>query len=128
MQPLDILSFTFLNRKINSAVFTNQSHLNEIIVFVLGERLILGPSEEFGVRANLSDYILTVLDPLDVHASETIIDELEKQIDLVSCDPTYQALYLSGECFLKYEYTQFRRTCKLMLYCDPHEFTSTPSL
>lgn len=128
MLPLDILSFTFLNKKIHSAMFTKQSHLHEVIVFVLGERLILGPTDSFTVRGNLAEYVVSILDPLDIHNSEAIIDELDKHVERVSCDPTYSSLYLSGECFLKYEYGLFKYTSKLMVYCDPHEFEPTESL
>lgn len=122
MEQMDILSFTFLNRKVVSAIYSNQQYLNEVIVFVLGEQLILGPTDRYTVRENMHGYLASILDPLDLPMIENIIDELQKHVDVISSDTTYGALYLSGECFLKYEYQQSIRYCKLMVYCDPIEF------
>lgn len=127
MEQMEVLSFTFSNRKVNSAIYSNQQYLNEVIVFVLGERLILGPTDPYSVRENMHGYISSILDPLDLPMIEDIVDELEKHVTVISSDTTYAALYLSGECFLKYEYQQFNRFCKLMVYCDPYEFADPTS-
>lgn len=123
MEYLDIVSFTFSTRKVHSAIYTDQSYLEEIIVFVLGEQLILGPTEPYEFRGRMYDYILSILDPLDIPMAEQIVSELKKRIDSISSELVYRSLYLSGECFLKYEYELHNRHSKLYVYGDTYEFS-----
>lgn len=119
---LDIVSFTFHNQRINSAIYTDQTFLNEIIAFALGEQLIQGPTEPFEMRGRMFDYLLQILDPLDLPVSETIIEEIKKRLEQISSELSYRSLYLSGECFLKYEYELHSRFSKLYVYGDAHAF------
>lgn len=119
---LDIVSLTFVNNKVNSAIYTDQTFLQEIIVFILGEQLMLGPTDPFEIRGRMFDYLLQVLDPLDKPVAETIIAEIEKRVADLSSELTYRSLYLSGECFLKYEYELRHRFSKLYVYTDAHAF------
>lgn len=125
MDFLDIISFTFKNRRINTAIYTDQTLLCEIIVFVLGEQLMNGPTEPYEFRGRMYDYILSMLDPLDVGMCETIIAELKERIDSISSELVYRSLYLSGECFLKYEYELHTKYSKLYVYGDTYEFNDS---
>lgn len=119
---LDIVSLTFVNQRVNSAIYTNQTFLQEIIVFILGEKLMLGPTDPFEIRGRMFDYLLQVLDPLDRPVVETIIAEIEKRVADISSELAYRSLFLSGECFLKYEYELRHRFSKLYVYADAHAF------
>lgn len=122
MQHIDITSLTFINRRVNSAIYTSQAFLNEIIIFALGERLIMGPTSIYSLHVEMHDYILSILDPLDVPLITTIIDEMEKIINSISSELVYSSFYLSGECFLKYEYDLHSRFSRLHVYQDTYDF------
>lgn len=115
---MEVITFSFKNKKINAAKFTEQWIFEEIVIFVLGEQLILGPTYKYEIRAELFTYITACLDQLDLHAVETIIREIELRVEELAFTQAYRSLLYGGEIFLKYDYQLGNRFSKLNVYSD----------
>lgn len=113
---MEVVSYTFKNPKIVNAIYSNQNYLVEIIAFMLGEKVIVGPNEEPEFHSNMYDYLLTILDPLDISSANLIMDEIERHIKHLTGDYVFKSLHLTGEVFLKYDYRIEPRFSRIQFY------------
>lgn len=122
---MEVVSYTLPNPRIIQAIHTKPLVLHEIIVFVLGEQLILGPTEKYAFDDRMLEYLVSCLDPLDKVGRENGDDnvtliylELIDIIDKLQQDYVYRCLLNSGEVYLKYDYDIGKKYSKLRLYSD----------
>lgn len=113
---MEVISYTFKNPKVINAIYTSQNYLIEMITFMLGEKVIVGPNETPEFHNGMYDYLLSILDPLDIPSAQLIMDELDKHINHVADDYVFKCLHLSGEVFLKYDYDIQPRFSRLQFY------------
>lgn len=119
---MQVVSYTFKNPKIVNAIYSNQNYLVEIIAFMLGEKVIVGPNEEPEFHSDMYNYLLTILDPLDIPSAQLIMDEIEKHINHQTNDYVFRSLYLTGEVFLKYDYRIEPRFSRIQFYSIDDQF------
>lgn len=120
MQP-DIVTYTYLSPKINTARHTDRMYLDELIVYILGERLMQGMSDSCELDGTLLQYLHSCLDILDKPNVGIIYDEIRRRVESLSADYVYQSLLSSGEFYLKYDYRLSRKITRLQIYVDPSE-------
>lgn len=117
----DIVSYTFRNVMIHTAIKTDCMQLNELIVYMLGEKLILGVEGECELNGVLLGYLYSCLHDLDKPNVEIIYNELRKRVEEIASDLTYQNLLGNGEFYLKYDYHLGNKFTRIQLYVDPSE-------
>ncbi|AEV89523.1 hypothetical protein OBP_086 [Pseudomonas phage OBP] len=129
METLEVVSFTLPNPRIVQAIHTKPIVLHEIVVFVLGKQLILGPTEKYSFDNRMLEYMVSCLDPLDktsvVNGDDNvtlIYLELIDIIEKIQQGYVYQSLLNGGEVYLKYDYDIGRRFSKIRLYTDTYEY------
>lgn len=113
---MQLVSYTFKNPKIVNAIYSEQNYLSEIIAFMLGEKVIVGPNEEPEFHSDMYSYLLTILDPLDIPSANLIMEEVEKHIKHFTNDYVFKGLHLTGEVFLKYDYRIEPRFSRIQFY------------
>lgn len=119
--PIEIVSFTYRNVKVHTAIHTHRIHIDELMVYILGEKLMLGSSEECELNGLLLQYLYSCLDILDKPNAGIIYDEIRKRVAEISSDMIYQSLLLSGEFYIKYDYHVSNKFSRIQLYVDPAE-------
>lgn len=120
----EILVYNYRNRKVNSAIYTENVHLDEIVLYVLCEKLILGPSSDFELDDRMLEYLSACLHVLDQPNIQVIYAEIRKRVIEISSDFVYQSLLNSGELYMKYDYHCGKQFSKINLYpypTDPFE-------
>lgn len=117
----NIVSYTFCNTVIHTAMKTDSMHLNELIVYMLGEKLILGIEGEAELNGVLLEYLYSCLHPLDKPNVEVIYNEIRKRVEELSSELVYQNLLVNGEFYLKYDYYLGKNFTRIQLYVDPSE-------
>lgn len=126
---MEVVSFTLRNPVINQAIHTKPIILHEIIVFILGEQLILGPTEKYAFDDRMLEYLVGSLDPLDKVGLTNEDDnvtliylEMIDIVDKIQQDYVYQSLLTSGEVFLKYDYEIGKQFSRIRLYTAGLEY------
>jgi hypothetical protein len=118
---MEIVSYTYRNVDIHTAAHTHRMHLDELIVYIMGEKLMLGVTGECELNGVLLGYLHSTLDILDKPNVEIIYAEIRKRVEELSTNLTYQSLLCSGEFYLKYDYHVSKQFTKIQLYVDPSE-------
>lgn len=119
--PMEIVSYTYRNVDIHTAAHTHRMQLDELIVYIMGEKLMLGVTGECELNGVLLGYLHSTLDILDKPNVEIIYAEIRKRVEELSANLTYQSLLCSGEFYLKYDYYVSKQFTKIQLYVDPSE-------
>lgn len=114
----DTVVYTYLNRHIYSAVDTPAVHFNDMIAYLLSERLIEGPTAPLEFDNRMLNYMVSCLGELDKPIAEVIYEEMRRRVAEVTQDLVYQALLTSGEFYLKYDYDFNEQFTKIRLYVD----------
>lgn len=117
----NIVVYSYRNAQVYTAKHTNRMHLDEIIAYILGEKLMLGMAAEYELDGRMLEYLSEALDILDRPVVEVIYDEIRKRVTELSSDLVYQSLLLNGEFYLKYDYHIGKKFTRLQLYVDPSE-------
>lgn len=117
----NIVVYSYRNAPVHTARHTNRMYLDEIIGYILGEKLMLGIAAEYELDGLMLQYLSECLDILDRPNVEVIYDEIRKRVEDLSSDLVYQSLLLNGEFYLKYDYHIGKQFTRLQLYVDPSE-------
>lgn len=118
---LDILSYSYRNKTVHTAIHTNRYYINEIIVYLLGEKLMIGPNEDLEFDRSMVQYLDACLNPEDRPNSFVIYEEIKKRVGEISSDYVYQSLLTNGEQYFKYDYHLDGQFTRIQLYVDPQE-------
>lgn len=113
---MEIISYTFKNPVLNYPIYSKQDYLIEIVVFLLAEQVVLGPTAVVEFHGGMLDYVLTIIDPLDIPSANLIMDEINEKVAAITEDRIYQSLLSTGEVFLKYDYTITNKFSKIQFY------------
>lgn len=116
-----IVSYTYLNPKIHTAINTSHLYLDELMAYMLGEKLILGIEGECELNGVLLDYLYSTLHILDKPNVNIIYTEIRKRAEEITADYIYQSLLVNGEFYLKYDYYLGKKFTQLQLYVDTSE-------
>jgi hypothetical protein len=100
-------------------------HLDELIVYIMAEKLMLGMSAECELNGVLLQYLHSTLDILDKPNVDIIYSEIRRRVEELSVNPVYQSLLTSGEFYLKYDYHVSKQFTRIQLYVDPSESNLT---
>ncbi len=118
---IGIVSYTYPNVKTHLAMFTDHAHINEVIAYMLGERIMLGLAWEGELDVGVPQYLAQCLDPLDLPLLDKIYEKIKAAVERISADYVFQALETSGELYLKYDYHVGKNFSRLQFYVDPSE-------
>lgn len=116
-----IVSYTYRNPEIHTAIHTSRVYLDELMAYILGEKLILGIEGECELNGVLLDYLYSTLHILDKPNVNIIYTEIRRRAEEIASDYVYQNLLLNGEFYLKYDYHLGKKFTRLQLYVDPSE-------
>jgi len=118
---VEIVSYTYPNVNTHLAVFTDSAPIDEIIAYMLGERVILGLAWECELDVGVPQYLAQCLDPLDLPLCNQIYEKIKANVEQIASDYIYQSLTFSGELYLKYDYHIGKKFSRLQFYVDPSE-------
>lgn len=114
----DIVTFTYPNKPIYTAVDTAAFYFNDMIAYLLSERLLEGPTAPLEFDNRMMAYMVSCLGVLDKPSAEIIYAEMRKRVQEVTQDLVYQSLLTSGEFYLKYDYHFNEQFTRIRLYVD----------
>lgn len=114
----EILVFSYKNKKIYSAIDTPSNIFNDIIAYMVAERLLEGPTAPVEFGNQMLNYMVTCLGELDKDSALIIYDELRKRVNEIGEDPVYHSLLHSGEFYLKYDYQFSDDYTRIRLYVN----------
>lgn len=118
---LEIVSYNYPNVSTHLAVFTDPAHINEIVAYMLGERVMLGLAWESELDVGVPQYLAQCLDPLDLPLCNLIYEKIKANVEGIATDYIFQSLAFSGELYLKYDYYVGKKFSRLQFYVDPSE-------
>lgn len=121
----DILTFTYRNKTVYSAIDTEPFYFNDMIAYLLSERLLEGPIAPLEFDNRMLNYLVSCLGELDKPSAEVIYAEMKKRVMEVSQDLVYLSLLTSGEFYLKYDYDFNDHFTRIRLYLDTDHSWST---
>lgn len=127
---MEVIVYTLTNPIISRAIHTKPVILHEIIVFILGEQLILGPTEKYAFDDRMLEYLVSCLDPLDkvgIDGNDNvtlIYTELNNIVERLQQDYVFKSLMSGGEVYLKYDYEIGRKFSRIRLFSDEPMGTS----
>lgn len=118
METQEVLTFIFPNPEFHSSHHTDKFLLVEVVAFILGETLYNGPTENYLYNGDMLNYLEGFVGPLDKHAIQLILDEIQVRVKEISADHTFICLLNTDEIYLKYDYKIGRHFTKLNIYTD----------
>lgn len=126
----DIVTFTYHNKPIHTAVDTPAFYFNDMIAYLLSERLIEGPTVPLEFDNRMMNYMVSCLGELDKPSAEIIYNEMRKRVQEVTDDLVYQSLLTGGELFLKYDYDFNEQFTRIRLFAnnDADWFSTVPAI
>ncbi|QYN80009.1 hypothetical protein PQD71_gp116 [Kosakonia phage Kc263] len=118
MEKQEILTFSYKNKKILTAVDTDPCHFNDMIAYMVSERLLEGPTAPLEFDNQMLAYMVSCLGELDKPSALIIYEEMRKRVTEISEDPIYYSLLVSGEFYLKYDYEFNADFTRIRLYVN----------
>lgn len=115
---MEVISHHFLLPRLYKPVFTQQSVLNEWLVFALGQCVIDCRGSSFCFMSNAFDGIMESIDHDDVDIINEIIEELQEQHEILFSDPVFQSICFSDLEFYKFSYEMYSTSGRILFHVD----------
>lgn len=122
----EALIYSYKNVPVHTAAHTEKLLINEVIAYILCEKLLSGytvPDDILainnqGIEYEYSSVLTQCLHELDLPNLIVIYEEIKKRVEEISSDIVYQSLLTNGELYIKYDYRLGRSFTQLTLYPD----------
>lgn len=118
---MEIVTYRYQNKKFNTVLKSDILAINEIIAYVLSEKLILKGEGDFELDDRMLNYLSTCLGPLDKPNLNIIYNEIKQRVKEIASDYTYQCLLLGDDFYIKYDYWYDHNFSRINLYSDNAE-------